>query len=801
MTSSPISTQEMEKQNTQLKSQLTEQKLQIEQLLEENKMLKEKNDALEKDNIKTKETNNDGVWEKIEHLISAGDTDNLKRLIKLHSISMTDTDSNGNTIFLQACDWGRYDIAQLCLNLGSDINHKNNDGQQAIDLARDGAWYHIEQLCLFAKMNANLGDRVRDTTQSIFKQNGIVQIMWNKLKQYKNKKLIFDTITDIMIQIIKSKIAFSDDLLLLSWKYITEINKNNPTNSTLWKTIKQVCSEVIESNNPRDWYWLRQYMLRSTIWFKSLITQEDDERQLLFHELIDIVRHQSVIQQKVLSPMQNIASQNEQNWLILCQFGSEADNKKKCRQDQIPNGVEAKYSHKYLTNHTSHSSAFNSYHHYDLNFYLSELIMTAHFLDDAFQSDVQCIMNIDKGSKENTDLQCKYSRGPVKLISRCKQKVESDYRNETFPTSACILDMNRCTLVFGDVEHLIKGLHLFENQIKYCKSDCIIDIVRIKNGFQEYKHDNPQYTDIKVNVLIKSKNDNCNIIGEVQFMLDLFKKYKNDAHNLYFIERELEFVNNLTHVMPMILDLKKYLFVNGNLGATKNLFNLMVTYDKTEHDLMEIDKESGECIFHNMFYLGHARTIKTLRRIMGKQLFFNRTFVSQNRYNMIPIEGCCSFEITKFVFDDLDDISLVIKNPKIMFRILYGLFGLDDDSDSAQFVRSTIQLTDDMVMQYVLFDEWSLLSGAVHDHAHIDETIKYLLSLVDKSQWFECVHRVNPVGTSPFYAIVHGKRFDLVRYIMSGIQNDTQREKLLHSDRMKEFRSKHKDIDQMLNSI
>ena len=60
----------------------------------------------------------------------------------------------------------------------------------------------------------------------------------------------------------------------------------------------------------------------------------------------------------------------------------------------------------------------------------------------------------------------------------------------------------------------------------------------IKNGFTEYVQDGVQYADIKLNVLIRGKHNN--IIGEVQFLLQVMKDFKDKAHNLYAIQRRKE---------------------------------------------------------------------------------------------------------------------------------------------------------------------------------------------------------------------------------------------------------------------
>ena len=110
-------------------------------------------------------------------------------------------------------------------------------------------------------------------------------------------------------------------------------------------------------------------------------------------------------------------------------------------------------------------------------------------------------------------------RGPVKLIDRARAKAQNDYAEEQYPASACVLDLNRCSLLFNDISTLLAAIKLFVNKVKYYQSGHIIGIARHKNGFIEYVQDGVQYADIKLNVIIKGRHNN--IVGEVQFLLSV----------------------------------------------------------------------------------------------------------------------------------------------------------------------------------------------------------------------------------------------------------------------------------------
>ena len=70
-----------------------------------------------------------------------------------------------------------------------------------------------------------------------------------------------------------------------------------------------------------------------------------------------------------------------------------------------------------------------------------------------------------------------YMRGPVKSTDRARAKAQKYYSKEPYPVSACVIDFNRCALIFDDVSWLFRGLQLFVNKVKYYQSGNIIAIV------------------------------------------------------------------------------------------------------------------------------------------------------------------------------------------------------------------------------------------------------------------------------------------------------------------------------------
>eukprot|EP01084_Bolivina_argentea_P181780 313901_1 len=461
---------------------------------------------------------------------------------------MSDANKRGETLLILATICGSYELVQLCVNLGADILNTDQSKKTALQYSIDGAYPHIEQLLRFHLMNASVGNRLKETSQTMNKQKGIIENVIKQLSSYDDTTEVFfkDTLIDIMIHIISQKRAFSDDLLNLCW-FITVNDNKDPLQSTLWQCITKTCQSIIEDDDKRDWFWFKTFLLPSTIWFYK--RAKEDEEGYLYYELLKLVDVQSANQLTKLEPDLSTQS-NKSDWNKLIEWdiaGQYGD----ARQDVIPNGMSSKYSFNELTEHMGVSATFNAHTFYDYNEYLPQLILLAQIVDDEFQKSVQKIFNVDKHTNigainhDEDESDIMYVQGPVKVLKRAYNKAQSDYLDEQFPTTACVLDFNRCSLIFHDIHTLLHSLQLFTNKVKYYQSGNIIGIVRTKNSFQDYVKQT-QYADIKLNVLIKGKVNN--IIGEVQFLLLRMKQFKDKAHNLYSIQRQKEYVQNTVSV-------------------------------------------------------------------------------------------------------------------------------------------------------------------------------------------------------------------------------------------------------------
>eukprot|EP01083_Nonionella_stella_P006032 17453_1 len=206
-------------------------------------------------------------------------------------------------------------------------------------------------------------------------------------------------------------------------------------------------------------------------------------------------------------------------------------------------------------------------------------------------------------------------RGPVKKLQRCYAKCQSDYRQEAFPTSAHVLDIIRCSLVFEDVPAMLHGMHLFEQKLKLNDDhECsILQVVRVKNGFASYTHEKASYTDIKFNVIVRGPK--FDVIGEMQFLIKNMFDFKKIAHSLYSIERTKEFVDDLSEVLPVKLNLNKQLFIHSARNNLDGVTDLLVTHGFNTKLLLQLNQKN-QSIFTSICSANRVKLFKYLLKII-----------------------------------------------------------------------------------------------------------------------------------------------------------------------------------------
>mmetsp|Transcript_40561 Transcript_40561/g.66645 ORF Transcript_40561/g.66645 Transcript_40561/m.66645 type:complete len:944 (+) Transcript_40561:110-2941(+) len=320
---------------------------------------------------------------------------------------------------------------------------------------------------------------------------------------------------------------------------------------------------------------------------------------------------------------------NAEDWQFLRNYGKNATSVRLRQDTSLPYGVHCKYQKMEMVRMMGVAS-FNPLRYYDFEIYLNELMFRNAMLDDAFQEQCKAIFVGD-----DVD----YMRGPLKKIGRCKVKTETDYFNEDFPTSACLLDIIRCTITFKSIESMLAMIKKFETLVQEQKCGCLKEIMRIKNGFIDYDHDKPQYTDIKYNVRVHV--DNKEVIGEIQFLLENMANFKIKAHKYYNIVRREEYFDGLLKIITIKNSVDKKIGVLVANGDYKGLMTVMI--NENVQNLSDLKTLTGFNDWMRRIYeLGRLKCVKVMVSLIGTAdvaQFVLTKFESSDRYNFQDVNG------------------------------------------------------------------------------------------------------------------------------------------------------------------
>merc|ERR1712228_30225 len=409
----------------------------------------------------------------------------------------------------------------------------------------------------------------------------------------------------------------------------------------------------------------------------------------------------------------------------------------------------------------------------------SQLVLLAQIVDEDFQASVQAIYGIDKvsskGEIENGLVE--YTRGPIKLMDRVRSKAQNDYAKEPYPASACVIDFNRCALIFDDISSLLRGLKLFVNKVKYYQSGNIIGIARDKNGFIEYLEE-AQYADIKLNVVIKGKHNS--IIGEVQFLLRAMKEYKEVGHNLYSIQRKEENIKtSVTATLPILLNQPKEIMTVACRGEVKKTCSLMILQNKRIKDLMFVHKESGNTILHTVCILGHLKLLLFLESMLDRNQFIDHIFLCSNNHDKKPIEYAVWFShslIVKHLFDMSEVQNRYKNNIAMVFRLFIFLFAYNTNPHITDYVLSALAIDKEQVIKMVSYEcpqlgtdegyhKFNILTAIAWTGAF--ENLRRFIKLIGEGAFIDNVFNVDKYECDVMNWAMNKKKMKMIEYILS----------------------------------
>ena len=149
--------------------------------------------------------------------------------------------------------------------------------QSPVDWAIDYGQWKI----LFAAMGNKTRTKVNDERRKVEKQRGIVDKFLARVQVQSSH--FMDGLLATVIAMIENFEPISDDILLLCWKFEMSKNKFNksydPLTGKLWTVINKTMNDVLTIPvNKRKWFWFKEYLFESTIWYEDGVSRAVKEK-------------------------------------------------------------------------------------------------------------------------------------------------------------------------------------------------------------------------------------------------------------------------------------------------------------------------------------------------------------------------------------------------------------------------------------------------------------------------------------------------------------------------------------------
>ena len=505
----------------------------------------------------------------------------------------------------------------------------------------------------------NIGFNIENDIINL-KNNNDFFIEYNKLVGLKNNEIklldpngnFMNSLVKIVIDMLNKQLLLSDDILVLCFEYLQQCvrdNKSGVINEFIDSLINCV-SNCLNSNNARNYYYFKEYLLFSNILYYPNI-----------YKKVYVFIDKQLLSQKqyIWDSIQHEQKSNENDFTNLCKFGEKFNqlhakinnNNNVLRQDSIKNGIECVSSeheiymallrmHEYNKNNNKDKSNYSMLNEFNDKVYLTQCLSFANENNGAFQS----IMN-EYFSNNNG----KYSFAPVKTYARCLIKANTDYIDKDFPCASNIIDFLRCSIVFDDSLSMLNGLNKFINDVNNGKIPGIISVLRVKNGFCDIlsnwqSFNDAEYCDIKLNVIYQNSDTNVAMIVETQWLLYSLLKAKKMGHKYYNIKRRQIVIENVSNnVFNINLDYDKYnnkimSMVNDNniiefgrelLLKPNIILSIMCQYSLEYVPLLYMTREFiklHELCLHSLF---HFSTMYLNENINEKNINMDKSFISK----------------------------------------------------------------------------------------------------------------------------------------------------------------------------
>ena len=81
-----------------------------------------------------KKTSN--FWIEVNKALEDSNLEFIKNLVRMNQIKMHETNGEGRNLLMLAAQFGSYELASMCINLGANVDTEDNDKQTALNIAK-----------------------------------------------------------------------------------------------------------------------------------------------------------------------------------------------------------------------------------------------------------------------------------------------------------------------------------------------------------------------------------------------------------------------------------------------------------------------------------------------------------------------------------------------------------------------------------------------------------------------------------------------------------------------------------------
>ena len=528
---------------------------------------------------------------------------------------------------------------------------------------------------------------------------------------------VMNNVMKVVMQSLKLKLPISDDLLILCVEFASQTKQLN----NFMQALVSVCEECLDDSDHLEHFkaynytWFKHYLLNSSVWLCQITddNEKDDDEENdeskdnnkdnkdvdnliqskygtyyrpgdeYLSNMYDRYNQASkakakapakpekeikilysVIESSALGKLEkqrkyiwdNVKKEEEKKvdgWKELVDFSSYQNSKyKDIRQDIIiPDCIEPSMGELELhlaTLSMGNGENYDSLSQANTKQYLTKCLISAHAMNGEFQKVMKSVL-------KKYGL---YQSAPVKLEDRCVIKAQTDYINKKYPSSANICDILRCSVTCDTPQMLLNAVNELTEQIKNGEIEGLVEVIRIKNGFENIKKwknaNDATYCDVKINIVFKDVNNTkVSMITEVQFLLKWLLHAKKLGHKYYNITRREDFMNRIKNDIYNI---------DTNYTNYKNKITIIVNkrdINGIAQELMVQPNLLLSIVWNGkplLYYIGVADNFKIFELFLSGIFHFNKYILGNNNsrkdltdsWGSNPKENCYIWKYLNF---------------------------------------------------------------------------------------------------------------------------------------------------------